>query len=359
MSNVAAEAFAHAVLTWFDDHGRKDLPWQQKRSRYRVWVSEVMLQQTQVTTVIPYFERFIRRFPTVKLLADAPVDDVLALWSGLGYYARARNLHKAAQTIRDAHGGRFPNTFAEVVALPGIGRSTAGAILSLADNQHHAILDGNVKRVLSRLCMVEGWPGSTTVANTLWEVAEQLTPKQRVADFNQAMMDLGAVVCTRSKPACLLCPLKPHCQACQNQRQEEFPQRKPKKDKPVKRTTMLMLINPQKEVLLQRRPPVGIWGGLLSFPELESQAVPHQDIASWCQQQLGAEVLKHDAWPGVRHSFSHYHLDITPTAVWTKAHNNRVMEDGQWVWYKGGTLDGGIAAPVQRLLTQLIEHIGE
>ena len=198
------KSFPKAVLKWFDSHGRKDLPWQQNRTPYRVWVSEIMLQQTQVTTVIPYYQRFMRRFPNVKSLADAPVDEVLQMWSGLGYYARGRNLHKAAQMIRDQYNNRFPRQYEQVAALPGIGRSTAGAILSLSGGQRHAILDGNVKRVLSRVFMVPGWPGETAVANALWDKAEALTPQDRVADYNQAMMDIGAGVCTRSKPACLL-----------------------------------------------------------------------------------------------------------------------------------------------------------
>jgi len=345
--------FAKAVLHWFDDHGRKDLPWQQSRTPYRVWVSEIMLQQTQVTTVIPYYERFMRRFPNVKSLADAPVDEVLQLWSGLGYYARGRNLHKTAQIVRDHYAGEFPAQFEQVAALPGIGRSTAGAILSLACAQHHAILDGNVKRVLSRVFMTPGWPGETAVASVLWEKAEALTPKARVADYNQAMMDIGAGVCTRSKPACLLCPVNRFCEARKAQRQTEFPQRKPAKDKPVKQTTMLMLINSDNEILLEKRPPAGIWGGLLSFPELDITG----EVAAWCQAQFGATVRDYQVWPTLRHTFSHYHLDITPKVVWMKDLNNKVMEDGAWVWYKGGTLSGGVASPVKRLLDELLKTL--
>ena len=347
------KSFPKAVLKWFDSHGRKDLPWQQNRTPYRVWVSEIMLQQTQVTTVIPYYQRFMRRFPNVKSLADAPVDEVLQMWSGLGYYARGRNLHKAAQMIRDQYNNRFPRQYEQVAALPGIGRSTAGAILSLSGGQRHAILDGNVKRVLSRVFMVPGWPGETAVANALWDKAEALTPQDRVADYNQAMMDIGAGVCTRSKPACLLCPLTTFCQACQAQRQHEFPQRKPAKQKPVKQTAMLMLISPNKEILLEKRPPAGIWGGLLSFPELGLNG----EVASWCQTQFGAKVRDCQTWPTLRHTFSHYHLDITPKLVWMNDLNNKVMEDGAWVWYKGGALAGGVAAPVKRLLDELLKTL--
>lgn len=347
------KSFATAVLNWYDDHGRKDLPWQQNRTPYRVWVSEIMLQQTQVTTVIPYYQRFLRRFPEVKTLADAPVDDVLQLWSGLGYYARGRNLHKAAQVIRDQYNNQFPQQFDQVAALPGIGRSTAGAILSLACGQRHAILDGNVKRVLSRVFMLPGWPGETAVANALWEKAEALTPTERVADYNQAMMDIGAGVCTRTKPTCLLCPVKRVCEAHHAQRQHEFPQRKPVKEKPVKQTVMLMLINPAREILLQRRPPVGIWGGLLSFPEFSVSG----EVAPWCREQFGATVRQCQVWPTLRHTFSHYHLDITPKAVWMNDLNHKVMEDGTWVWYKGGQLNGGVAAPVKRLLNELLKTL--
>ena len=210
---LSVSDFATRLLDWFDEHGRKDLPWQHPKDAYRVWVSEVMLQQTQVQTVIPYFERFMARFPDVITLADAAQDDVLQHWSGLGYYARARNLHRAAQVIRDNHAGEFPRTLDEVIDLPGIGRSTAGAILSLAFGQRHTILDGNVKRVLARHQAVEGWPGRTAVAKQLWEIAEQYTPEENTAAYTQAIMDLGATLCTRSKPACERCPVATDCQA--------------------------------------------------------------------------------------------------------------------------------------------------
>jgi A/G-specific adenine glycosylase len=347
------KTFVNAVLNWFDGHGRKDLPWQNNRTPYRVWVSEIMLQQTQVTTVIPYYQRFMRRFPNVKALADAPVDAVLQMWSGLGYYARGRNLHKAAQMVCEQFDGEFPTQFEQIAALPGIGRSTAGAILSLACGQRHAILDGNVKRVLSRVYMVPGWPGETAVASALWEKAEALTPRERVADYNQAMMDIGAGVCTRTKPACLLCPVNRLCEASKAQRQHEFPHRKPAKLKPVKQTAMVMLINPDNAILLEKRPPVGIWGGLLSFPELDVNG----EVSAWCQNQFGATVHHCQEWPTLRHTFSHYHLDITPKAVWMNDLNNKVMEDGAWVWYKGGTLSGGVAAPVKRLLHELLKSL--
>jgi len=350
-SSKTATDFSCSVLQWFDVDGRKHLPWQLDRSPYRVWVSEIMLQQTQVTTVIPYFESFMARFATVTELADAPLDAVLSLWSGLGYYARARNLHKAAQRVRDEHGGIFPTTFDEVLALPGIGRSTAGAILSLALNQHHAILDGNVKRVLARVFAVQGWPGKTAVAEQLWQYSEQFTPARRVADFNQAMMDLGAGVCTRSRPRCEHCPLQKNCMAFAQERQAEYPGKKPKKTIPVRETQMLLLANDAQEVLLLRRPPTGIWGGLLSLPEVPVD----DDVSQWCEKNLGFAVEAQDHWPVVRHTFSHFHLDITPVLVKSTMANNHtmsVMEGPEWVWYKGCAEAGGLPAPVTRLLEQ-------
>lgn len=341
--------FQQAVLKWFDRHGRKDLPWQQDKTPYKVWVSEIMLQQTQVATVIPYFEKFMQRFPTLLELADASSDEVMHYWSGLGYYARARNLHKAAQQIRDDYGGKFPQHFDEVVALPGIGRSTAGAILSLASSEPHAILDGNVKRVLARVFAVDGWPGNTRVADALWQKAEHYTPRKRVADYNQAMMDLGAGVCTRSRPLCAVCPLQSSCVAHQAGTQANYPGKKPGKTIPIKQTKMLMLVNHKHEVLLERRPPTGIWGGLLGFPELTAQQSPR----SWCKQTLGLKATHQIEWPVTRHTFSHFHLDITPVLLQVDNLNDRVMEAERWVWYKGESTTGGLAAPVKRLLSEL------
>jgi A/G-specific adenine glycosylase len=270
-------------------------------------------------------------------------------WSGLGYYARARNLHKSAQIIRDQFNGRFPQQFDRVLDLPGIGRSTAGAILSLANDKHHAILDGNVKRVLARFYRVEGWPGKPTVLAALWDYAESVTPRLRVADFNQAMMDLGAGVCRRSKPDCPACPLQSGCAALAAGCQDQYPGKKPKKILPIKQTAMLMLMNKQQQILLERRAPTGIWGGLLGFPELPLDQSP----TAWCQSQLGATVIQDEVWPVMRHTFSHFHLDITPVLLQVDNPADRVMEDGRWVWYKGGSTEGGLATPVQTLLTKI------
>ncbi|MBT8440604.1 MAG: A/G-specific adenine glycosylase, partial [Gammaproteobacteria bacterium] len=257
-----AESFSEKVLFWGKAHGRKDLPWQQQMTPYRVWVSEIMLQQTQVKTVIPYFEKFVENFPTIQQLAEANVDEVLHHWSGLGYYARARNLHKTAQTIASVYKGKFPEEIHEMEKLPGIGRSTAGAILSLSRGLYFPILDGNVKRVLARCFEVGGWPGKASVLKQLWQISEKVTPRQETASFNQSMMDLGSMVCTRGSPACDNCPLNNQCGAYKSGNWSNYPGKKPKKALPVKKTIMLLIKNDQGAILLQKRPPAGIWGGL-------------------------------------------------------------------------------------------------
>ena len=340
--------FAERLLGWFATHGRKDLPWQRPKDAYRTWVSEIMLQQTQVQTVIPYFERFMQSFPDVAALANAAQDEVLQHWSGLGYYARARNLHKAARIIRDEHGGIFPDVFGAVTALPGIGRSTAGAILALAFDQRHPILDGNVKRVLARHQAVEGWPGVTAVANKLWDIADKNTPGSDVAAYTQAIMDLGATLCTRSRPACERCPVAADCAARQADTVAMYPGRKPKKLKPLRTTTMLVACH-NAHVYLERRPEAGIWGGLWSFPEIEGQAAE-----SWCEERFGSRVTRIEPWPVLRHSFSHYDLDIQPIAVRVDAPLSKVADDDGGTWHQvDQELRGGIAAPVNKLLEKL------
>ena len=340
--------FSTRLLAWFDEHGRKDLPWQTPQDPYRTWVSEIMLQQTQVQTVIPYFERFMQRFPNVTALANAAKDEVLAHWSGLGYYARARNLHRAAQAIRDDHGGVFPATFDEVVALPGIGRSTAGAILALSMDRHHAILDGNVKRVLARHEAIAGWPGTTAVAKRLWEVAERNTPRERVADYTQAIMDLGATVCTRSNPACEHCPVATDCRALSSGSVTELPGRKPRKDKPLRTTTMVLACH-DGQVYLERRPESGIWGGLWSLPEVNGTSV-----ADWCRERLAREPGEPEEWQVLRHSFSHYDLDIRPIVVRIEAPLSKVADFADALWHPlDNDPPGGIAAPVSILIGQL------
>ena len=342
--------FSDRILTWFDQHGRKDLPWQLNKTPYSVWVSEIMLQQTQVTTVIPYYLKFMQRFPTVTSLAQAPVDDVLHHWTGLGYYARARNLHKAAQRIASEYAGEFPKTLEEVVDLPGIGRSTAGAVLSLSLGQAHAILDGNVKRVLARFHGVEGWPGTKPVEAALWEYAETNTPQSRVADYNQAMMDMGATLCTRSKPKCESCPVAEDCFAKANDRQADFPGKKTKKAIPVKRTVMLLPVW-ESEVLMYQRPPSGIWGGLWSFVETESESHLPDVLREYSVEHYDLVSL-----PAFRHTFSHFHLDIEPKLLQLKEKPLGHVGDVNVGWINFRSLPNlGLSAPASKLLTQLAE----
>jgi len=339
--------FSGRVLAWFDEFGRKDLPWQQADA-YGIWVSEIMLQQTQVQTVIPYYESFMRRFPCVVDLANAPLDEVLRQWSGLGYYARARNLHAAAQVIRDDHRGVFPGAYDDVIALPGIGRSTAGAILSLAFNTRHPILDGNVKRVLARHGAVAGWPGKTDVANSLWQMADEFTPDERVADYTQAIMDLGATVCTRSKPLCDICPVGSDCQARSLDAATDYPGRKPKKTRPLRQTTMVLAVH-DDSLYLERRPAAGIWGGLWSLPELADD-----DVGDWCRETLNVADNRIEAWDSLRHSFSHYDLDIQPVVVRIVTTSSKVADGDDAIWHPlHKAPPGGIAAPVQTLINHL------
>ena len=338
--------FAERILNWYDNHGRKDLPWQQDRDPYRIWVSEIMLQQTQVQTVIPYFGKFMERFPTVTRLADASIDDVLNHWSGLGYYARARNLHKAASIIRDQYDGEFPRSFDAATALPGIGRSTAGAILALAHGQRHAILDGNVKRVLARHAAVDGWPGKSSVSSRLWEIAEARTPAARVGAYTQAMMDLGATLCTRSSPSCIRCPVNKDCLAQIRGEVTRYPGRKPRKAKPLRQTTMIIAVS-NGAVYLERRPASGIWGGLWSLPEVG-------DVDEWIANALSVTQFDIEDWGVVRHSFSHYDLDILPVVVRVAGESSKVADSEDSTWYRlAEEPPGGIAAPVMKLIDNL------
>ena len=345
----SSDAFASAVLDWYDRHGRKDLPWQQDPSPYRVWVSEIMLQQTQVSVVVPYFERFMARFPTLGDLADAPLDAVLALWAGLGYYARARHLHRAAALVRDRHGGDFPQSFAEASALPGIGRSTAGAILSLALGQRHPILDGNVRRVLARCFGVEGWPGQAAVLAELWGLAERLAPAERVGPYNQAMMDLGATLCARASPACDRCPLTARCTARIQGRQQELPRGRPARPVPERETLMILARGPGGEILLERRPPVGIWGGLWSLPETD----PNTDPVDWCLMRLGQPPLQVEMHPPRRHTFSHFTLAIRLAEVRTLGPGKIADSDCERWCLPAEQERLGVPAPVKTILADL------
>lgn len=332
----------NSLLTWHAEHGRHDLPWQNTKDAYRIWVSEIMLQQTQVTTVIGYYQRFMERFPTAIDLADAPQDDVLHLWTGLGYYARARNLHKAAQIIRDEHAGKFPTTYEDVIALPGIGRSTAGAVLAFSTQQRFAILDGNVKRVLARFYEVEGWYGVKAVETKLWTLADENTPTKGVDTYTQAIMDFGATLCTRSKPNCTACPLSKDCKAHINQRTRELPHGKPKTNKPTKQTFMLLIKNANDEFYLKKNPPSGIWGGLWCPPQVSLLEKEHKI------SHLSVETL--ESLPIYKHTFSHYHLEITPVICRAQPTRTSIAESDE-TWYKPESEQAlGLAAPVKKLL---------
>ena len=344
---MQAQQFSRQVLDWYDKYGRKTLPWQIEKTPYKVWLSEVMLQQTQVATVIPYFTRFMARFPGVTDLANAPLDEVLHLWTGLGYYARARNLHKAAKMVAEQYGGIFPQTFDDVAALPGVGRSTAGAILSLSLGQHFPILDGNVKRVLARCYAVEGWPGKKEVEKKLWSLSEAVTPAKGVERFNQAMMDLGAMVCTRSRPKCEICPLQLGCVAYATQSWARYPGKKPKQVLPEK-VGYFLLMQQDNTVRLTQRPPVGLWGGLFCFPQFDSE----QSLREWlAKRNIKADTLTQ--LNAFRHTFSHFHLDIVPMWLSVSSQASCVEEESA-LWYNLAQPPSvGLAAPVERLLQQL------
>jgi A/G-specific adenine glycosylase len=345
------DRFARDLLEWYDRAGRHDLPWQRVRSPYRTWVAEIMLQQTQVATAAPYFERFQQRFPDVAALAAAPLDEVLHLWSGLGYYARARNLHGAAQLVMERHDGEIPDSEEALMALPGIGRSTAGGILAQAFGRRAPILDGNVKRVLARVHVVAGWPGRAAVARRLWAMAEEHTPAKRVADYTQAVRDLGATVCRRLRPDCAACPVAAHCEARRSGRQAEFPASRPSRERPRRRTRMLLLRDASGAVLLERRPPSGVWGGLWCPPELGDE-YPE----AWAQRMLDASVRPNGALAPVVHGFSHFELEIEPLTARLECANHTLMEPGRWVWYNAASPARlGLAAVVSRLIAALAD----
>lgn len=347
MGKEEERSFHKPLLQWFDNHGRHDLPWQHPRSPYRVWISEIMLQQTQVTTVIPYFNQFMHTFPSVEALATADLDDVLTRWSGLGYYARARNLHLAAKTIVEEHQGQLPADLQQLQALPGIGRSTAGAIMALGHNQKATILDGNVKRVLTRYEAIEGWSGKTSVANQLWQIAEQYTPDERVIDYTQAMMDLGATLCRRNNPVCSKCPLNQQCKAFLTNRTDELPTRKPKRRIPTVERYVLIKVSPESHVYLERRAPTGIWGGLFSFPESTknagfSEAMSEFNLNENASLQIAAELKP------ITHTFSHYHLKLIPLIC----HVDQVtgIEENRGQWFEPPVTTVGLPAPIEKWL---------
>ncbi len=346
-SKKATPDFAPRLLAWFDRHGRHDLPWQHPRSAYRVWLSEIMLQQTQVQTVIPYFERFVTALPDLAALARASSDDVMALWSGLGYYARARHLHAAAKACLERHGGQLPADFDALIALPGIGRSTAGAILAQAHSLPFAILDGNVKRVLSRWRGIEGWPGASAIERDLWHLAESLLPAERLADYTQAQMDLGATVCSRAAPACPRCPLSGDCIARREGRIAELPTPKPARALPRRHCAMLLAFDGQGRVLLQKRDGPGVWNGLWSLPEAPDSAT----LDAFVRRHLHAADSGR-ALPAFEHLFSHYRLTIAPHRHDAVQPRLRLTEEAPLLrWAAPAEWPGiGLPAPVRQLL---------
>ena len=344
------------MIAWWQAHGRKNLPWQHDPTPYRVWVSEIMLQQTRVGTAIGYYLAFMERFSNVKALATAEQEHVLEAWSGLGYYARARNLHHCAQQIVDQHDGEFPRTIGALMALRGIGRSTAGAILSLSCDQVHPLLDGNVKRVLCRHAGIDGWPGKSTVQRALWALAEQRLPPSRGAAYTQAMMDLGATVCTARTPSCDACPLAGDCVARNDDRISTLPARKPKRTIPERAVTFVIARDHAGAVLLERRPPSGIWGGLWCFPECASASQADAQL-----QRIGVRALSAGSTlPAVRHTFSHFRLDITPLLLDVEQTPNAIADHSAQRWFhphQAGS--AALAAPVARLLASLAELVPE
>jgi A/G-specific adenine glycosylase len=347
---TSADTFVVPLLGWFDQHGRHDLPWQHPRSPYRVWLSEIMLQQTQVATVIPYFLRFLQHFPTLPDLAAASSDALMAQWAGLGYYARARNLHAAAKQCVALHEGDLPRDFDALLALPGIGRSTAAAILSQAWNERSAILDGNVKRVLARYHGIEGYPGQPAIERQLWAIADAhvaTVPAGRLADYTQAQMDFGATLCTRAKPACIACPLQADCVAHRDGKVDALPTRKPSKVLPEREAIALLLEDREGQVLLQRRPPAGIWASLWTLPQADTEA----ELRQWCAAHTGSDYDNADELPLIVHTFSHYRLHLQVRRMRNIALHDRVGDNDALRWVPRTALgELGLPAPIRKLL---------
>ena len=350
--------FASRLIAWQREHGRHDLPWQGGTDPYPIWLSEIMLQQTQVDTATPYYLRFLERFPNVGALAAAPVEDVMALWSGLGYYARARNLHRAAQVIVAEHGGRFPRTAAEIAELPGIGRSTAAAIAAFAFGERAAILDGNVKRVLCRIFGIDGFAGEKAVENRLWALAESLLPAQDVGRYIQAQMDLGATLCTRSRPACIRCPFAANCVAHRDGRVAELPTPRPRKTVP-RRSARYAVILRDGAVLLQRRPPTGIWGGLLALPEIPEDLT---EPAKWAGERFGLSISDAQQLAPLTHVFTHFVLELHPVLLQVeqapRGHAGpphlHAADEGALCWQPLAARAGAaLPTPVRRILDTL------
>jgi len=346
--NQVVSGFANLIIQWQKQHGRHDLPWQNTRDPYAIWVSEIMLQQTQVTAVIGYYQRFMQRFPDIASLAAATQDEVLQHWSGLGYYSRARNLHHAAQIMVEQHAGQFPNRMEDILALPGIGRSTAAAISSFAFDHPAPILDGNVKRVFARHFLVEGWPGLPKVEKQLWQLAESLMPQTEVIAYTQGLMDLGATLCTRSKPRCDACPLHVSCGALAQNKVKQLPAARPRKVLPERSITMLLLLQGD-EVMLERRPPSGIWGGLWSLPEVESGI----DVQGAVRERYGLETEQLPSLPLLSHTFTHFRLHITPQPLRIIGNLPRLQQSSSVMLSRDDAIGAALPTPVRKILHQL------
>lgn len=351
--SVTPRWFSNRVLKWHAQHGRQDLPWKIPRDPYRIWLSEIMLQQTQVQTVIPYYERFLKRFPNLKALATATQAQVLQHWAGLGYYARARNLHKTAQIIHHTLEGQFPQECDALVALPGIGQSTAGAILAQAFDIWAPILDGNVKRVLSRFHRITGTANTTTVLKQLWQLAEHYTPRKAVAPYTQAIMDMGATLCTRTQPNCTHCPVQSRCQAYQDCDPLRYPQTAPRKRIPHRNTNVLILMHPHEKILLVERPDKGIWGGLWSLPEFSLREAAETFVQKWDKKnQWDWEPLS-----PVKHAFTHYRLTLHPFLIrLPSAKQVRLPKMTRWVDRKD-CHQVGLPAPIHKIMLSLNKRL--
>ena len=341
-------SFAARVVAWQRAHGRHDLPWQRTRDAYRIWLSEIMLQQTQVATVVPYYQRFLAEFPDVRALAAAPLERVLEHWSGLGYYRRAHQLHAAAREVVAAHKGVFPHAAATLATLPGIGRSTAAAIATFAGGPPAPILDGNVKRVLARHRGVAGFPGAARVERALWDAAAELMPKRGAVAYTQGLMDLGATLCTRTKPRCDACPVAADCVARATARVGELPSPRPRKTLPH-RTVRVLVIERAGEILFERRPAAGVWGGLWSLPETG----PEGDVAQHCRQRFGAAVIAGEALPPIEHGFTHYRLTIQPQRIGVRLWPLRAEAPGLLWLTAEDARAAALPAPIRRLLATL------
>ncbi len=349
LPRIAIDPFAVRVVRWHERHGRHDLPWQGTRDPYRIWLSEVMLQQTQVATVVPYYQRFLERFPDVEALARGTEDEVLGLWSGLGYYARARNLHRAAREVVERFGARFPDAYEALVALPGVGRSTAGAIAAFASGERRAILDANVRRVLARHAGIEGDPATAAVLGRLWSEAAARTPAREIERYTQGMMDLGANVCLARRPLCLACPVHEDCVARVGNRVDQLPtprQRAPR----ARRATAMLVVVDRGEVLLEKRPARGIWGGLWSLPEVESA----ERAAAALREGWGLRARRIEALPPFEHAFTHFTLEVRPLRV-AVARGGAPRAGSNALWLALSDLPGAaLPSPVRKLLQRVM-----